>query len=107
MDMLELARAVCAPHVDPLAAAVDRLGMLRAQIAQLEADADKLRAQLEAAGLKHIDGTLYRATMTECAGRTVTDWKTIAARLGASPQLVRAYTKTTEGHMRLTITARA
>lgn len=106
MDMIELARAVCAPHVDPLAAKVDELGMLRAQIAELEERAATLRADLESAGLKHMEGRLYRATMTECAGRAVTDWKTIAQRLNASPQLVRAYTKTTEGHMRLTITAR-
>lgn len=89
-----------------LAASVDRLGVIRASIAAMEAEAEKIRTDLEAAGLPHIDGHLYRATVTQCKGKTLTDWQTIAKRFKPSAQLIRAYTKTGEAHTRLNVTAR-
>ena len=94
-------------HTSPLAAAVDRMGLLRAEIARLQAEAETIRAELEAAGLPHIDGHLYRATITQCKGAARTDRRAIAERFKPSAQLVRAHTTTGAESVRLTITARA
>jgi len=80
-------------HTSPLAAAVDRLGLLR--------------AELESAGLDHIEGHLYRVTITQCAGPTRTDWRAIAQRFNPSAQLIRAHTTTGAESVRLNVTARA
>ena len=93
-------------HNQTLGAIVDRIGIINATIAELKTEAATLRADLEAAGLHHIEGTLYRATITECAGKTATDWQTIALRFKPSPQLIRRHTTTGEESTRLTITAR-
>jgi histidinol-phosphate/aromatic aminotransferase/cobyric acid decarboxylase-like protein len=89
-----------------LAAKVDELGQLHAAIAKLKKDADQLRTDLEDAGLADIDGQLYRVNFAQCAGKTLTDWQAIAKRLKASPQLIRAYTKTGEASTRMTVKAR-
>lgn len=89
-----------------LAAKVDELGALRAVIADLQAQADQIRTQLEEAGLATIDGQHYSASITSTKGRTVTDWETIAQRFKPSAQLIRAYTKTGKPSTRLNITAR-
>lgn len=93
-------------HNLTLGAIVDRLGIINATIADLKKESATLRADLEAAGLKSIEGTLYRASISECAGKTATDWQTIAMRFKPSPQLIRRHTTTGEGSVRLTITAR-
>jgi histidinol-phosphate/aromatic aminotransferase/cobyric acid decarboxylase-like protein len=89
-----------------LAAKVDELGQLHAAIAKLKKDADTIRTDLEDAGLTDIDGQLYRVNFAQCAGKTLTDWQAIAKRLQASPQLIRAYTKTGEASTRMTVKAR-
>lgn len=94
-------------HTSPLAAAVDRLGLLRAEIARLQTDAETIRAELESAGLDHIEGHLYRVTITQCAGPTRTDWRAIAQRFNPSAQLIRAHTTTGAESVRLNVTARA
>jgi len=91
---------------DTLSGKADQLGLLRAQIAALQDDADKLRAELEAAGLPKIDGQLYRVSFAQCAGRTVIDWPGIAQRLNPSRQLIQAHTTTTKETMRMSVTAR-
>lgn len=93
-------------HNQTLGAIVDRIGIINATIAELKTEAATLRADLEAAGLHHIEGTLYRATIAQCAGKTSTDWQTIALRFKPSPQLIRRHTTTGEESTRLTITAR-
>lgn len=93
-------------HNQTLGAIVDRIGIINATIAELKTEAAMLRADLEAAGLHHIEGTLYRATITECTGKTATDWQTIALRFKPSPQLIRRHTTIGEESTRLTITAR-
>ena len=60
---------------------VDTLGMLLAQIAELEAKADAIKDALKdaatAGGDKVVEGNLFKATVVE-ANRKVTDWKAIA-----------------------------
>jgi hypothetical protein len=89
-----------------LAAKVDELGQLHAAIADMKRKADQLRTDLEDAGLADIEGQLYRVNFAQCAGKTLTDWQAIAKRLKASPQLIRAYTKTGEPSTRMTVKAR-
>jgi len=85
---------------------VDELGALRSVIADLQAQADKIRTELEDAGLSDIEGNLYRVNFATVAGSTLTNWRAVAERLKASPQLIRAYTKTGEASTRMTVKAR-
>lgn len=110
-DLQTLALAALMPAPAPTAAAalaakVDQLGALNAAIADMKKRADALRADLEDAGLADIDGQLYRVNFAQCAGRTLTDWETIAKRFKPSAQLIRAYTKTGEPSTRMTVKAR-
>jgi histidinol-phosphate/aromatic aminotransferase/cobyric acid decarboxylase-like protein len=101
------AQAAPAPTAaQAIAAKVDRLGVLHAALADMKREADQLRAELEDAGLDSIEGQLYRVNFAAVAGRTLTDWKTIAERLKPSPQLVRAHTTTGEPSTRMTVKAR-
>jgi hypothetical protein len=100
-------RAAPAPTAaQAIAAKVDRLGVIHAAMADMKKEADALRADLENAGLDHIDGHLYRASFAQVAGRTLTDWETIAAKFKPSAQLIRAHTKTGKPSTRLNVTAR-
>lgn len=89
-----------------IAAKVDRLGVLHAALAEMKREAEALRAELEDAGLDNIEGQLYRVNFATVAGRTLTDWKTIAERLKPSAQLIRAHTTTGEPSTRMTVKAR-
>ena len=93
-------------HTQTLGAIVDRLGIINATIADLKKESAALRADLEDAGLPSIEGMLYRASIAQCAGKTATDWQTIAMRFKPSPQLIRRHTTTGAESIRLTITAR-
>jgi histidinol-phosphate/aromatic aminotransferase/cobyric acid decarboxylase-like protein len=112
-DLQTLARAALMPPAAPaptaaqaIAAKVDELGQLHAAIADMKRKADQIRAELEDAGLDNIEGQLYRVNFAAVAGRTLTDWEAIAKRLKASPQIIRAYTKTGESSTRMTVKAR-
>ena len=111
-DLQTLAKAALMPPAAPaptaaqaMAAKVDRLGALSAALAAMKREADQLRAELEDAGLADIHGNLYRVNFAQCAGRTLTDWKTIAERLKPSAQLIRAHTTTGEPSTRMTVKA--
>lgn len=108
-DMHTFARAILSTPpqrtAPTLADQVDRLGEIKAAQATLQAEFDKIRAELEAAGLAAIDGHAYRATFSTST-RTTTDWKAISERLKASAQLIRAYTKQGEAVTACKITAR-
>ena len=93
-------------HTQTLGAIVDRIGIINATIADLKKEAATLRADLEDAGLPSIEGMLYRASIAQCAGKTATDWQTIAMRFKPSPQLIRRHTTPGDESVRLTITAR-
>jgi hypothetical protein len=75
-------------------------------MADMKRKADRIRTDLEDAGLQDIEGQFYRVNFAQCAGKNLTDWQAIAKRLKASPQLVRAYTKTGEASTRMTVKAR-
>jgi hypothetical protein len=120
-DMIELANAMAramprlnahgdlpgaAPAADQLKRKADRLGLLHAVIAQSQTEVADLRAELEAAGLKEIEGDLYRVAFANCKGSTKVNWKAIAAKLQPSRQLVKAHTSTGEESVRMTVTAR-
>jgi hypothetical protein len=103
-DLQALAFAALQPN--PLAAKVDRLGVIAAAMATMKEEADKIRAELEAAGLDAIEGQIFRASFAQVAGRALTDWQTIAKRFNPSAQLIRAYTKTGNASTRMTLKAR-
>lgn len=110
-DLQTLARAALMPTTAPtaadaMAAKVDELGQLHAAMADMKRKAEKIRAELEDAGLDNIDGQLYRVNFAKCAAKTLTDWQAIAQRFKPSAQLIRAYTKTGETSTRMTVKAR-
>jgi histidinol-phosphate/aromatic aminotransferase/cobyric acid decarboxylase-like protein len=105
-DSGEPAEPAAVTAAQAIAAKVDRLGALHAALATMKKEADTLRAELEDAGLDNIDGQLYRVNFAQVAGRTLTDWKTIAERLKASRQLIAAHTTTGEPGTRMTVKAR-
>lgn len=75
-----------------LAAIVDRLGALKAVAAQVADESEILKGELILAGVPAIDGGLFRATVSHCPGRDSVDWKALALALGATDDLVAAYT---------------
>lgn len=70
-----------------LAAVVDQLGAIKAQQAALKRIADDLIDTLVESGNTEIDGAAYRATIS-FANVECIDWKTIAAKLNPSRQLI-------------------
>ena len=95
-----------APACEKIAEKVDELGAIRAEIADLICRSDHIRAELEDAGLKTIDGKQYTATFSQVPARVLIDSEKIAKRFTPSPQLIRAYTKTGKPSTRLNVTAR-
>jgi hypothetical protein len=105
-DSAEPAQPAAVTAAQAIAAKVDELGTLHAAIADMKRKADQIRTELEDAGLDNIEGQLYRVNFAAVAGRTLTDWKTIAERLKASRQLIAAHTTTGEPGTRMTVKAR-
>jgi hypothetical protein len=89
-----------------LAAAVDRLALIKAQMAQLSAEEKQLKEALSASGLDAIDGTAHRAAVSHCAGRVSIDWETIAAKFSPSRQLIAAHTSTGAPYTVVRVSAR-
>jgi hypothetical protein len=89
-----------------LAAAVDRLALIKAQMAQLSAEEKQLKEALTASGLDAIDGTAHRAAVSHCAGRVSIDWETIAAKFTPSRQLIAAHTSTGAPYTVIRVSAR-
>jgi len=71
---------------------IDRLGYIRAQIADLQEQAKALEAELKNTGPGSYEGNLFRATVSDVE-RKLTDWKAIAAKFEPSRQLIQAHTK--------------
>lgn len=85
---------------------VDRLGALRAQIADLEAQAKPLADELKAKGPGVTEGQLFKATVSEVAGRDVVDPKVMEEKLrdlGVDNRWFSRNTKTTASSLRLAI----
>jgi tRNA(Phe) wybutosine-synthesizing methylase Tyw3 len=89
-----------------LAAAVDRLALIKAEIARLTAEEKALKESLTASGLEAIDGTAHRVAISHCAGRVSIDWETIAAKFNPSRQLVAAHTSTGAPYTVVRVSAR-
>jgi hypothetical protein len=89
-----------------LAAAVDRLALIKAQMAQLSAEEKQLKEALTDSGLEAIDGTAHRAAVSHCAGRVSIDWETIAAKFSPSRQLIAAHTSTGAPYTVVRVSAR-
>lgn len=73
---------------------VDQLGMLLAQIADLEVQAEALKNQIKNDGEGHHDGELFRACVSLSQRNTV-DHKAVYKDLGVSADLLAKYTKST------------
>jgi len=74
---------------------VDKAGALRAQVADLQDQLKAIEDQLKALPDGAYEGAKYRATISRYS-RTTVDWKSVAAKLNPSRQLVTAYSKDTE-----------
>lgn len=77
---------------------IDTLGALLAQIADLEKQAETIKADLKDAatapgGSKVFEGSMFKATVVE-ANRSTVDWKKLAADLGITDEQLAGYTKT-------------
>ena len=75
------------------AVAVDMLGHLNAQIADLSAQAEFLKKELKAAGEGAYEGALFRATVSMSERETL-DMKAVREKL--TPQFIRAHTNVTQ-----------
>jgi hypothetical protein len=85
---------------------VDRLAEIKAQIAALNDEQNNLRDTLIDSGLSTIDGTLHRAAVSHCAGRTSIDWQSIALHFKPSRQLMTAHTHTGEPYFVVKLSAK-
>lgn len=83
---------------------VDQLGMLLAQIADLEAQAEVIKNNLKNAGEGHVEGNLYKSCVTLSQRKTV-DNKAVFAELNVPAELIEKHTKTT-AVITLKVTAR-
>ena len=72
---------------------VDQLGMLLAQIANLEAQADVIKNQLKQTE-GHTEGNLFKACVT-LSQRATVDNKAVFAEANVPAELIAKYTKTT------------
>jgi len=82
---------------------VDQLGMLLAQIADLEAQAEVIKNKLKQQE-GHIEGNLYKACVT-LSQRKTTDNKAVFAEANIPADLIAKHTKTT-AVITLKVTAR-
>lgn len=72
---------------------IDRLGELKAKIAELQTEEKALRDEVIALGVGAHEGDLFRATVTE-SERATLDMAAVREKL--SPQFITAHTTVTE-----------
>lgn len=82
---------------------VDRLGLLLAQIADLEAEAEVIKNELKQQE-GHIEGSLYKGCVTLSERKTV-DNKAVFAEANVPAEIIAKHTKTT-AVITLKVTAR-
>jgi len=75
-----------------LSPTIDRLGVVKAQLAALKAEEAELKAILIENGAGAYEGELYRATVSETERETL-DMDAVREKL--SPQFIRAHTNVT------------
>jgi hypothetical protein len=71
---------------------VDKLGALKAQIADLKKQEDELKLILTASGYSKLEGKLYSASVSGGNPTSKIDWEAIATKLEPSRQLITAHT---------------
>jgi len=89
-----------------LSAAVDRLAVIKATIAELKTEENNLKQSLIDSGAAIVNGTLHRAAVSYCDGRTSIDWQSIAAKFNPSRQLITAHTSTGDPFYSVRVSAR-
>jgi hypothetical protein len=75
-------------------APVDQLGLLLAQIADLEAQAEIIKDQIKNEGEGAVEGSLYKGTVT-LSQRTTVDNKAVFKEANVPTELIAKYSKTT------------
>lgn len=92
---------------DPvLGAIVDRLAVIKADIANLKAEEAALKEELIASGESVVEGTYHRAAISECHGKAIIDWRAVAEFYKPTRQLITAHTSHTDGHFSVRLSAR-
>ena len=85
---------------------VDRLAIVKAQIAQLKAEETALKDQLAASGESIVEGLFHRAAISEVGAKPCIDWRAIAEHFNPSRQLVTAHTTYSEPYTCVRVFAR-
>jgi hypothetical protein len=85
---------------------VDRLAIVKQQIADLQKEETELKGLLIDSGLASVDGLLHRASVSECSGKTFIDWKKIAMKFSPSRQLITANTSVGDPYYTVRVTSR-
>ena len=101
--------ATAANTIDLAASVVDRLGDIKAQIAELKKVEANLVALIVNTGDSAIDGNLFRATVSEVAERSSLDVKAAEAKLrelGVDGRWFSKNQKTTKGYTTVKVVAR-
>lgn len=84
---------------------IDRIGILRAQIADLQAELKGCEGGLKSLGEGTTEGDYYNGTVSIVETARV-NWRAVAEKLSPSPQLIAGNTKRSTT-VRLTVTARS
>jgi hypothetical protein len=92
--------------VNPMAFVVDRLAVVKAQIAELERLEKEYKQILIDSGESAVVGTDHRASISYCDGREKTDWQTIAMKFNPSRQLITAHTSKGDAFHTVRVSAR-
>jgi len=85
---------------------VDKMAMIKAQIAELKKEEAALRQELVESGESVIDGLYHRAAISEPEGKVTVDWHAVAMHLKPSRQLITAHTTQGESYVVVRISAR-
>jgi len=95
-----------ANSLDVLGGVADRLGQIKAQLADLKKEEAELKDTLIDSGLAVVEGSFYRVAVTESEGKVLVDWKSIAERFNPSRQLIKANTSKGEAYFTVRVSAR-
>jgi hypothetical protein len=95
-----------ANSLDVLGGVADRLGQIKAQLADLKKEEAELRDTLIDSGLAVVEGSFYRVALTESEGKVLVDWRTIAEKFSPSRQLIKANSSKGEAYFTVRVSAR-
>ena len=95
-----------ANSLDVLGGVADRLGQIKAQLADLKKEEGKLKQELIDSGLAAIEGSFYQVAISDSEGKTLVDWKKIAEKFSPSRQLIKANTSKGEAYFTVRVSAR-